>query len=64
MYHDSKRELLAVFTGTMMMMMMVLLITINVLLLKDHATLNVETRAVTDQGLNTASTVSTSAQAA
>ena len=46
-----------------MMIWMVLLIIFNVVF-KDPATVNVETRAVTDQILTTASTVSTSAQAA
>lgn len=51
----------------MMMMavvVVVLLIIINVAFIKDRATVSVETRTVTDQMLTTASTVSTSAQAA
>lgn len=48
-------------TVTSCLMMMVVLILINVVLLKGHATVSVETMAVTDQTLNTASTASTSA---
>lgn len=44
--------------------MMMVLIIINVLFIQDRATVSVETRVVTDQILTTASTVSTSAQAA
>lgn len=44
--------------------MVVVLIIIHVLFIKDLATVSVGTRAVTDQMLTTASTVSTSAQAA
>lgn len=43
---------------------MVVLIVINMLFIKDHATVSVETRAVMDQMLTIASIVSTSAQAA
>lgn len=45
-------------------LVMMILIIINVVFIKDHATVSVETRAVTDQMLTTASTVSTSARAA